>query len=76
MQSTSKNTNEILHGHLVAAIVNFDIFTVHVDWIISAAVDRTGARVACIACHIIGYHQNDVTARHRERSDKGRSEGG
>ena len=59
-QAPGEHSNEVLDGDLVAAIVDLDIRTVHVNHLVLVVEHGARSRIARVARHIIGKHQNYV----------------
>lgn len=57
---TCEQPNEILHGHLVATIIDFDVVAVEVEVPPRFGVNAPREFVARITRDVIGEHEDDV----------------
>lgn len=68
-QPIRKQPDEVLHRHLVTAIVHLDVIAVEIDRAVCVAVDGAGEGVARVAGHVVGQHQNDLRVGDPESLD-------
>ena len=61
--------DEVLDGHLVAAVVDFDIGAVEVNGAVAIGVDGAGEGVARVAGHVVGEHEDDLGVGDAEALD-------
>ena len=53
-KSVGEDAHEVLHGHVVATVVDFDVVAVDIDLLGDVVEDLCRAWIACIAGHVIG----------------------
>lgn len=56
LDASGEKPNEILNGHFVPAVIDFDIIAVHVDVLVGVVEHRRWTRVPRVARHVLGNH--------------------
>lgn len=65
-QSVSEQPDEVLHRDFVAAVIHLDVIAVEIECAIRVIVDGARERVARVAGHVVGEHENNLRVRNAE----------
>lgn len=68
-QAIRQQPDEILHRHLVPAVIDLDVVAIEVEGAVGVVVDGPRKGVARVAGHVVGEHEDDLRVRDAEALD-------